>query len=274
MLGSFAAVAAVIIAAGSLSQSTLVGTIASIAVLVSGAQLVVATSSGATTTIDVSPNAAVRERPAGGDWHATSAASLKVGEPVALTLDASGKAVKIDAEYKVVDTRAVTIENGSFIGTDGIVREFVGEATAASAIPLGAYVELRTDPSTGDAFDVAVSSRPFANAANSANAVAVTFLVRVPVNTPASSTVYLATNSQNWTPNAIRMAPEPGNMWTVTIDLAAGTLFQYKYTRGSWSASECDASGSAIQSRTLTVAGGQKTQAASDVVARWTDLPS
>jgi hypothetical protein len=274
MLGSFIAVAAVIIAAGSASHSTVVGKVISVAVLSTGIALGVNPMVGNAVTIDVAPDANVRERASGGEWRATDVTSLKAGEPVSVVLDAAGRAVAIDAEYALIHTRAVTMEDGRFVGTDGVVREFVGGALAATSIPLGAYVELRTDPSNGDAFDVEVSSHPFAGAAAGANAVAVTFAVRVPVNTPPSSTIYMATNAQNWTANAIRMTPEPGNVWTATVELSAGTLFQYKYTRGSWSASERDASGSEIQSRTLTVAGSAKTQEESDVVARWADLPS
>ena len=230
---------------------------------------------GSTSSIIVPADVLVRERAAGGSWTHVSLAALKPQEPVRVTLDAAGRATEIDAEYGVADTRAVTVRDDYLIGTDGVARRLVGAAAAvASTIPLGAYVELRTDPATGDAFDASVSSHPFAQAASNAPAVAVTFSVQVPVNTPPGSTVYIATNQQRWMANAIRLSPQPGNRWSATIPLAAGTTLQYKYTRGSWSTGERDASGADIANRTLTVRAGAKTQAVDDVVVRWADLPS
>lgn len=196
---------------------------------------------------------------------------LETGEPVRVAVDRAGRASEIDASFATVDTRAVTVQDDQFVGTDGVVRALIGAAKTAAGLPLGAYVEMRTDQSTGAAFDLVSSTHPFARTV--ANAVAVTFDVRVPVDTPASSDVYVATNAQTWTPNAIRMSPEPGDVWAATVQLAAGTVLQYKYTRGSWSTAEVDAAGSPVSSRTLTVAQGMKTQSENDVVARWEDLP-
>lgn len=272
MLASLAAVAASFVAATA-SHAMIEGTVASVSALPASTALSVTTRLGAAVVVDVPTAAVVRERAEGGDWHAIGAAALDVGEPVRIAVDGSGRAVEVDAEYAVVYTRAVTMQSGQFIGTDGVVRRFVGSALSGSAIPLGAYVQLRTDPETGAAYRVASSSHPFATVSG-ANAVAVTFSVRVPVNTPASATVYMATNTLNWTANAIRMNPQPGNVWSVTVQLAAGTVFQYKYTRGAWSVDERDTSGSEIPSRTLTITSAAKAQMRSDVVARWADLPS
>ena len=201
-----------------------------------------------------------------------SLTTLRRQEPLTVTIDKAGRVREVDAEYALVDTQAVVMQHGYVIGTDGVARKLIAAAANIAAIPLGAYLELQTNPATGDVFDAAVSSHPFAEAA--APAVAVTFEVRVPVNTPPSSTVYLATNAQSWTANAVRLSPEPGNRWTATVKLAGGTVLQYKYTRGSWTTGERDAAGAEIPNRTLTVRADAKAQAINDVVIRWADLPS
>jgi len=265
-------VATMVIAAVASPPDEIAGTMVSISAGREGTTLVIDTA-GARTTVVVAPTATVQERATGESWSRISLAALKPYEPLRVHLDADGRATAIDAEYATVDIQSVVARDGYVIGTDGIARRLVGAASAAASIPLGAFVRLRTDPATGDAFDVAVSSHPFAAASNAA-AVAVTFDVRVPVNTPPDSIVYVATNQQRWTPSAIRLSPAPGNRWTGTIMLAGGTTLQYKYTRGSWSTGERDASGADIPNRTLTVGSGAKTQSVSDVVVRWADLPS
>ena len=247
------------------------GTLTSIAVTASGAVLTLATAAGSrVATIPIS--AVVRERAVGGEWTKASLRDLKIDEPVTIVADASGRFVEVDAEYALVDTRAVVMQDGYIVGTDGVAHKLVAAAADVASVPFGAYVELRTDPRSGDAFDAAISMHPFAQAA--AAQVAVTFEVRVPVNTPADSTVYVATNAQNWTANAVRLSPEPGNIWTATVMLAGGTVLQYKYTRGSWATGERDASGNDIQNRSLAVVRSGAAQSVHDVVARWADLPS
>ena len=261
-------------AAGSTAPSSadLTGTFVAVSVGPQGTQIAISSAHAMTTAL-VSADAVIRERPAGGAWTRVSLAALKAGEPVTVRL-ARGRAIAVDAEYGIAYTRAVIVRDGYLIGTDGVARRLVGAAATGPPIPLGAYVELRTSPSTGDAFDAAISSRPFAQAASNAPAVAVTFVVQVPVNTPPGDTVYIATNQQRWTANAIRLSPQPGNKWTATLPLPAGTTLQYKYTRGSWSTGERDASGADMPNRKLTVRSDGKTQNVSDVVVRWADLPS
>lgn len=233
--------------------------------------MTLATASGS-SVVAIPPDIIVRERVVGGAWSTASLGALKVGEPLTVVSSASGRVIEVDAEYALVDTRAVVMQNGYIVGTDGVAHKLVAAAAAIAAVPFGSYVELRTDPQSGDAFEAAVSTRPFAQAAVAQ--VAVTFEVRVPVNTPAGSTVYLATNAQNWTANAVRLSPQPGNIWTTTVELAGGTVLQYKYTRGSWATGERDSSGNDIENRSLTVVRSGAAQSVDDVVARWADLPS
>lgn len=256
------------------SPSSISGTLSSIGAEASGSVLAVQPASGGPILLSVLPEAVVREREVSGEWRAVSLAALKLGEPLRITLDAAGRARAVDAEYLTVTTRAVVVQHGYLVGTDGVARKLTDALATLSSVPLGAYVQLRTDPETGIAFDALVSKHPFASMGKSARTVTVTFDVRVPVNTPPSATVYVATNAQNWTPNAVRLSPQPGNKWSATLDLAAGTVLQYKYTRGSWANGERDASGAEIPNRTLTVSADAKTQNVDDVVIRWADLSS
>ena len=272
MLGCTVMFVAAAFAATTVATSPVHGTLVSIGVAASGTVLAIDRGSAVQTTVTVPDDAVVRERAVGEQWRTIAAARLMVGEPVTVSFDQAGRVREVDAEYARIDTRAVIVQHGYLVGTDGVARKLVAAAAIADDTPLGAYVELRTDPATGQAFDASVSSRPFASAANAA--VSVTFDVRVPVNTPPASTIYLATNAQSWTPNAIRLAPEPGNRWTATISLPAGTELQYKYTRGSWASGERDAAGAELPNRTLKVARVAKGQRVDDVVVRWADLPS
>lgn len=276
MVGLHATIAAAlsyaIVALSPQPAAPVAGVLSSIAVSPAGAVLTIAAASGS-VVVTVPPSAKIRQRSIGGEWAPASLVDIKIGEPVRIVADPSGRIVEVDAEYGLVDTRAVVMQDGYIVGTDGVAHKLVAAAAAVGSVPLGAYVELRTDPSSGNAFEASVSTHPFAQAA-AAPAVAVTFQVRVPANTPPDATVYLATNAQNWTANAIRLSPQPGNVWTATIPLAGGTILQYKYTRGSWATGERDASGGDIQNRTLTVARSGASQPVHDVVARWADLPS
>jgi hypothetical protein len=272
MLGYNAIVVALAVLAATASTSPVSGALASIDVGASGTRVSIDTGNGAVTTLALATTTLIRERAVGEQWQTTSVGKLKTGEPVSASLDAAGHVSELDAQFALVDTRAVIVQAGFLVGTDGVARRLIGSAAAVTAVPLGAYVELKTDPATGAAFDAAISSHPFAGAASVS--VAVTLEVRVPVNTPPGSTIYLATNAQNWTANAVRLTPETGNRWTATVNLAAGTVLQYKYTRGSWSTGERDAAGADIPDRTLTTATTAKTQTVEDVVLRWADLPS
>jgi len=274
MVGPHAAIAAIALLASVASSPPLhevSGSLASLAVGPSATVVTLVSAVGA-VSVSVPAGVKVRERALGGPWAAVSLASLHVDEPVTALLDGAGRVTEVDAEYLLVDTRAVVMQDGYVVGTDGVAHKLVAAAATVTSVPLGAYVELRTDPRSGDAFSAAVSQHPFVQAA-AVQAVEVTFVVRVPPNTPADATVYLATNAQNWTANAIRLSPQPGNLWSATIPLASGTQLQYKYTRGSWTTGERDASGNDVPNRSLTVATGA-TQSVDDVVARWADLPS
>ncbi len=225
-------------------------------------------------TLRLSANVAVQERAAAGPPQNVRLTALKAGEPVALFFGRSGDVSRIEARYWPVSARLVVAAHGYIVTTTGATYKLVGDAASSGAgLPLGIYLLLRTDPQSGSAFDLVASRSPIADTGGGRK-TAVTFVVRVPANTPAADAVYLATNAQNWTPNGIRMAPASGNRWTTTIVLSSGSLLEYKYTRGSWSTDERNAAGSEISNRSLTVSTGSDAQTVNDSVSRWADLTS
>ena len=111
--------------------------------------------------------------------------------------------------------------------------------------------------------------------------VNVTFSVTVPSHTP--SPVYIVGNFAdfsgstypNWDPAGILLTETSANVWEITIpNVPLGTVFSYKYTRGSWETVEKETDGNAEilsgGNRSLTSAGiGTQTQ--NDTVANWRD---
>ena len=230
---------------------------------------------GSLSSLRVAATATVTEAETGTTPRAASLASLKAGEPVELQLTPDGAVAAVVAKYASVATRVIASQNGYVVTADGNAYKLVGAALAAlSSLDTGTYVLMRTDPVTGNAFDIAASRESFRVAATQGAVVAVTFVVLVPANTPPTDAIYLATNAGSWTPNGTRLAPLSAGRWTVTLQLAAGTQIEYRYTRGSWATDERTAAGTPIANRTVTVAKTAGTQAVDDVVARWADLAS
>lgn len=63
--------------------------------------------------------------------------------------------------------------------------------------------------------------------------VIVTFEVQVPPNTPLTDRVYISTDQSGWNPQAIRMDRIDAMHYRVVKNLNSGTVFHYRYTRGS-----------------------------------------
>ncbi|QUL56792.1 alpha amylase [Paenibacillus tritici] len=99
----------------------------------------------------------------------------------------------------------------------------------------------------------------------------VTFRVSVPGSTPANAPVYLtgSFNSWNAADSAYLLTRGSDGVYSVTLNLPAGTAVTYKLTRGSWGTVETTSSGAEIANRTLTPAGGAQTVTVS--VQRWKD---
>ena len=230
---------------------------------------------GSLSTMRVASDVTVFEAEAGAQERSATLARLSTGEPVDLTSGPGGVVTSIVARFATVTTQVIAAQNGFIVGADGNAYKLVGAATAAaSSLRTGTYVLMRSDPATGSAFDVVASATPFRAAAQSRAGIAVTFVVGVPPNTPPGDTIYLATNSNSWTPNGVRMSPLSGGRFSVVMQLAPGTQIEYRYTRGSWSTDERTAAGTPTPNRSLLVQRNGAAQTVVDVVARWADLSS
>ena len=220
-------------------------------------------------------DAKAQQRSTASTWVDTPLTWLKPGEPVNVTINQGGYATLIQSASVPVATRLIIVQDGYVVTTSGIAYKLVGDAAAeAAGLPLGIYLVLRTDPDTNEVYDLVASRVPLTAEGTAVRNVTVTFVVQVPVNTPGTDTIYMATDRTNWTPNAIRMSPLPGNKWTATVTVPGGTVIAYKYTRGSWPTDERNAAGSEISNRALTVTTSHELQTVTDAVARWADLSS
>lgn len=68
--------------------------------------------------------------------------------------------------------------------------------------------------------------------------VLVTFTVQVPPATPFTDVVYISTDLSGWNPQAMRMDRIDALHYRVVRKLSSGTIFYYRYTRGSQATAE------------------------------------
>ncbi|WP_238654754.1 carbohydrate binding domain-containing protein [Paenibacillus piscarius] len=99
----------------------------------------------------------------------------------------------------------------------------------------------------------------------------VTFKVTVPGSTPANAQVYLSGSFNAWNAADPAYLLTKGNdgVYSITLNLPAGTAVTYKLTRGSWGTVETASGGADIANRTLTPSGGAQTVTLT--VQRWKD---
>jgi predicted alpha/beta superfamily hydrolase len=84
----------------------------------------------------------------------------------------------------------------------------------------------------------------------------VRIVVRVPADTPATDSVYVAGSLLNiggWRADGVKLAREADNAYIGNIDLEAGQTLNFKITRGSWQTVEKSADGSERPNRTVLV---------------------
>ena len=101
---------------------------------------------------------------------------------------------------------------------------------------------------------------------------AVTFVVRVPASTPAGSVLWISGDRAelgSWSGTGLRLEPATDRTWSATLELPAGTAFEFKVTRGSWDTVEKDATGGEIANRRSTAGAGDDTLRL--VVGAWRD---
>ncbi len=100
--------------------------------------------------------------------------------------------------------------------------------------------------------------------------ITVTFNVTVPDNTPDTDTVFIVGTFNSWNPGEISLTKLSVNLWRGVLALPQDSVFEYKYTRGSWETVEKDANGNEIDNRTLST--GSINLVVSDEVLNWADL--
>lgn len=110
--------------------------------------------------------------------------------------------------------------------------------------------------------------------APSAGAARVTFVAtRLPPDTPSDATLTLAANAGGWDPArpGFAFTREGGGAPRLALDLPAGTLLQFKLTRGAWASVETRPDGGAHANRVLEVKGDARVDLR---VERWADRPA
>jgi hypothetical protein len=111
-------------------------------------------------------------------------------------------------------------------------------------------------------------TKAFAGGGTLAGAVTATIEVRVPDDTPPTDDVYLSTERTNYNAAELRMNRVDARRWTISLQLPAGTVLHYIFTRGSYATVERQRGGGIMTPRALTAVPSAK---AEDVVARWAD---
>ncbi len=99
--------------------------------------------------------------------------------------------------------------------------------------------------------------------------VLVTFTVEVPSRTPFGDEVFIATDQSGWSATAIRMDRIDAIHYRISGEYASGTRLLYRYTRGSWNASERDQHGQ--QTTHELVLHDADVRTIRDVVYAWGD---
>jgi hypothetical protein len=209
---------------------------------------------------------------------AAPAAPAAADEPLVVR----GTVLTVDASYLVFTTGdAVRLGNfcvdrkRAWLGTDVlVVLDPATHAVTKLAVDPGPRRPEEIDASALPRAYVAVdpATAQTAPASRSGGAiggiVTVTISVSVPVDTPPSDDVYLATDRTNFSPAELRMNRVDAHRWTVSLDLPAAATLRYLFTRGSYATVERSQSGAIAVPRTLSPATARRVD---DAVARWAD---
>ncbi|WP_168736009.1 M6 family metalloprotease domain-containing protein [Cohnella fermenti] len=155
---------------------------------------------------------------------------------------------------------------------------------SVATIPLGAATGLTAafnngsgswDNNGGSDYRFGSGTSTLANGnlyAGTPQADSVTFQIAAPGSTPSGADLYLAGTFNGWDPgdSAYRLTRGSDGIYRITVALAAGTAYEFKFTRGAWSSVEAASSGADIANRTLTPGSGPQT--VNLTVERWKDL--
>jgi len=119
---------------------------------------------------------------------------------------------------------------------------------------------------------VAGVNRSWSQAPASAGAGLTIRLTSVPAGTPADATIYVAGTFNNWNPAApeYRLTPRQHGEYAITLPDSVRGPVEFKFTLGSWDATELDSAGGGVANRTFSVpAKGAATY--TGTVAAWRD---
>jgi len=97
-------------------------------------------------------------------------------------------------------------------------------------------------------------------------------LTNVPANTPSGATLYVAGNFNTWNPGAAAysLIKQTDGTYTITLPTTVRGAVEFKITKGTWAAEECQANGSSLSNRRFTIpATGAATF--TGTVAAWKD---
>lgn len=150
--------------------------------------------------------------------------------------------------FRIAPGTVVRLEGGNAAFTGDDVAGYYAKTTFA---PGGAIVAMTLtrkplpldDLSTLRSFAVALST-PYSNpdlgngAGFTGEPVLVSFTVQVPPTTPLTDAVYISTEASQWDPMEIRMDRIDSLHYRITRRINSGTHLVYRYTRGTWRASE------------------------------------
>ena len=99
----------------------------------------------------------------------------------------------------------------------------------------------------------------------------VRWCVRVPETTPTTATIYVTGNHPdlgNWSPLGLPLHVDGPCLYCGELELPAGTVLEYKFTRGTWEAVETWRGGIPRPNRALAVRGPELVHAE---VEAWSD---
>lgn len=102
------------------------------------------------------------------------------------------------------------------------------------------------------------------------NEVSIRLRVEVPSSTPSTDTVYLTGSLEelgSWNPGVVPLTRQSDGTWEIGLVLPRGQQFEFKFTRGSWTTVEKDASCKELSNRVEQAAD----TAVELTVAKWAD---
>jgi predicted alpha/beta superfamily hydrolase len=89
----------------------------------------------------------------------------------------------------------------------------------------------------------------------------VEIIVRIPADTPAGDSIYLAGSlsaAGGWKPDGVKLSRRADGVYTATLDLEIGQTLEFKITRGTWATVEKTADGAERPNRSLSIDASTK----------------